>query len=70
MYQRWSDLLFLHWKWDPEDLQSCLPAGLHIDTFDVYNEVELSKHEPDLVYVDTQNRITRRGHKIPVQAAA
>jgi len=34
MYQRWSDLLFLHWKWDPEDLQSRLPAGLHIDTFE------------------------------------
>jgi aspartate 1-decarboxylase len=43
---------------------------LIIATFAVYNEVELAKHEPDLVYVDTQNRITRRGHKIPVQAAA
>ena len=43
---------------------------LIIATFAVYNEVELVKHEPDLIYVDSQNRIVRRGHKIPVQAAA
>ena len=43
---------------------------LIIATFAVYNEVELAKHEPDLIYVDSQNRIIRRGHKIPVQAAA
>jgi aspartate 1-decarboxylase len=36
----------------------------------VYNELELAKYEPELIYVDSQNRITRRGHKIPVQAAA
>lgn len=41
-----------------------------IATFAVYNEVELAKHEPKLIYVDSQNRIVRRGHKIPVQAAA
>ena len=34
MFQRWSDLLFLHWQWDAANLQSRLPAGLHIDTFD------------------------------------
>ena len=34
LFQRWSDLLFLHWQWDAVDLQSRLPAGLHIDTFD------------------------------------
>jgi aspartate 1-decarboxylase len=43
---------------------------LIIATFAVYNEVELAKYEPSLIYVDSQNRITRRGHKIPVQAAA
>ena len=43
---------------------------LIIATFAVYNEIELAKYEPDLIYVDSQNRITRRGHKIPVQAAA
>ena len=41
-----------------------------IATFAVYNEVELARHEPDLIYVDSQNRIVRRDHKIPVQAAA
>jgi aspartate 1-decarboxylase len=43
---------------------------LIIATFAVYNEVELARHEPDLIYVDSQNSIVRRGHKIPVQAAA
>jgi uncharacterized protein len=32
MYQRWSDLLFLHWKWDAQDLQRRLPPGLFVDT--------------------------------------
>jgi aspartate 1-decarboxylase len=41
-----------------------------IATFAIYNEIELAKHEPSLVYVDSQNRITRIGHKIPTQAAA
>ncbi len=33
MRQRWSDLLFLHWRWEVDDLQERLPAGLHVDTF-------------------------------------
>jgi len=41
-----------------------------IATFAIYNEIELAKHEPALIYVDSQNRITRIGHKIPTQAAA
>lgn len=43
---------------------------LIIATFAIYNEIELAKHEPDLIYVDSQNRIVRRGHKVPTQAAA
>ena len=43
---------------------------LIIATFAVYNEVELAKHVPDLIYVDSQNRIARIGHTIPTQAAA
>lgn len=31
MRQRWSKLAFLHWRVDPEMLQSRLPAGLHLD---------------------------------------
>lgn len=34
MHQRWSCLLFLHWRFEPEVLQATLPDGLHIDTFD------------------------------------
>ncbi len=34
MYQRWEELLFLHWRFPPEVLQSVLPAGLTLDTFD------------------------------------
>jgi len=32
MYQRWSELLFLHWRWDPDELQKRLPPGVFIDT--------------------------------------
>ena len=43
---------------------------LIIATFALYNEIELAKFEPDLVYVDAKNRITRHSRKIPAQAAA
>jgi uncharacterized protein YqjF (DUF2071 family) len=33
MYQRWRDLLFLHWAWEARELQRTLPPGLTIDTF-------------------------------------
>lgn len=31
MRQRWSKLLFLHWRVDPSILRAKLPAGLHLD---------------------------------------
>lgn len=34
MFQTWSQLLFLHWRWDAEAIQRTLPAGLTVDTFD------------------------------------
>src|SRR4051794_23166725 len=34
MYQRWEQLLFLHWKWDPIQIQMTLPPGLTVDTFE------------------------------------
>lgn len=43
---------------------------LIIATFASYNEIELQKFEPDLVYVDARNRIMNRKHCIPAQAAA
>jgi aspartate 1-decarboxylase len=43
---------------------------LIIATFAVYNEIELAKYAPDLIYADSQNRIARRSHAIPTQAAA
>ena len=42
---------------------------LIIATFAMYNEIELQKFEPELVYVDSRNRITHTSHKIPAQAA-
>lgn len=33
MFQRWRDLLFLHWEFDPREIQKTLPSGLYIDTF-------------------------------------
>jgi uncharacterized protein len=32
MYQTWRDLLFLHWEWDPAEIQATLPPGLFVDT--------------------------------------
>jgi aspartate 1-decarboxylase len=43
---------------------------LIIATFAIYNEIELQKFEPDLVYVDAKNRIINQKHKIPAQAIA
>lgn len=34
LYQRWSELLFLHWQVDPAALRALLPARLEVDTFD------------------------------------
>lgn len=34
MYQRWEELLFLHWRSDPAVIQASLPPGLRVDTFD------------------------------------
>ena len=33
MYQRWSDLLFLHWEYSATTIQATLPEGLFVDTF-------------------------------------
>ena len=42
---------------------------LIIATIASYNEIELARFEPDLVYVDAKNRIINQRSKIPVQAA-
>ena len=34
MWQRWTDLLFLHWALPPDVIQKTLPEGLAVDTFD------------------------------------
>ena len=34
MKQRWDDVSFLHWDVDPRAVQSLLPPGLDVDTFD------------------------------------
>ncbi|MBB5034765.1 YqjF family protein [Prosthecobacter vanneervenii] len=34
MLQRWEKLAFLHWRWDPADIQRTLPPGLYVDTFE------------------------------------
>lgn len=33
MYQKWRDLLFLHWQVEPAIIQATLPPGLFVDTF-------------------------------------
>ena len=34
LLQRWRDVSFLHWRFDPADVGALLPTGLTIDTFD------------------------------------
>ena len=34
MLQKWRDLLFLHWPFEPEFIQSIIPPELKVDTFD------------------------------------
>ena len=38
---------------------------LIIATYAMYDEAELAKFEPDLVYVDSRNRMMNQRHKIP-----
>jgi len=42
---------------------------LIIASYAVYNEIELNNYQPDLVYVDAENRIKDKRGKIPVQMA-
>jgi uncharacterized protein len=34
MVQRWTDVVFLHWRVEPELVQRLLPDGVSVDTFD------------------------------------
>lgn len=34
MHQKWRDLIFLHWEWEPQEIQKTLPPGLTVDLFD------------------------------------
>ena len=42
---------------------------LIIASYAVYNEIELERFEPDLVYVDSRNRIKHQDNQIPLQRA-
>lgn len=42
---------------------------LIIASYAVYNEIELERFEPDLVYVDSRNRIKHQDTQIPLQRA-
>jgi len=42
---------------------------LIIATYAIYNELELSQYQPELVYVDARNRIKNKRNTIPMQAA-
>jgi len=34
MVQHWTDIVFCHWRYEPEVVQQLLPAGVEVDTFD------------------------------------
>lgn len=40
-----------------------------IASYSIYNEIELEKYSPQLVYVDSENRIQSQRNAIPAQAA-
>jgi aspartate 1-decarboxylase len=40
-----------------------------IATYAIYNELELQKYAPELVYVDERNRVVAKRDKIPLQMA-
>ena len=42
---------------------------LIVATYAIYNELELERYKPVLVYVDEQNRIKDKRSAIPIQAA-
>jgi aspartate 1-decarboxylase len=42
---------------------------LIIAAYALYDEAELAKFEPDLIYVDSRNRMLNQRHRIPVQLA-
>jgi len=49
-------------KADPGDI-------IIIATYGQYSELELARYEPNLVYVDAENRIVSTRNHIPMQAA-
>lgn len=34
MVQKWHDLLFMHWRVDPDQIRRLIPSGTELDTFD------------------------------------
>jgi uncharacterized protein YqjF (DUF2071 family) len=34
MVQQWRELAYLHWRYEPSEIQRLLPKGLEVDTFD------------------------------------
>jgi len=34
LVQRWCDVAFLHWRFDPERIAALLPSGVSVDTYD------------------------------------
>ena len=34
LQNRWEDLTFVHWAYDPDEVQALLPDGLRVDTFE------------------------------------
>ena len=34
LQQRWSELAYFHWPYEPGTVQRLLPAGVRVDTFD------------------------------------
>lgn len=52
-YQSWNNLLFMHWRFDPQEIQRMLPRGLTVDIYNDFAWVAIVPFE--------MNRIRPRG---------
>jgi uncharacterized protein YqjF (DUF2071 family) len=59
--QRWTELAYFHWPYDPEVVQRSLPAGLRVDTFDDAAWVGLIPFEMRDVQLGPTPRVPRLG---------
>lgn len=59
--QRWSDVVFLHWRYDPVVVQRLLPPGVRVDTYDGSAWVALVPFRMERLRIP----VARVGYRLP-----